>query len=173
MTALREQPTGLDAVRRVLRADAEEAARSLLEQASREAGETVSRARAEAAELLAAARAEGEAQGRAAARAHRASARRRARERVLAARRAAVDESIRRAVEQACALRRRPDYGRVVDGLAALARDQLGTQAVVLPDDEVGGVTARLGDRSVDYRLPEVARRCADAMAPDLEELWQ
>jgi hypothetical protein len=71
------------------------------------------------------------------------------------------------------ALRDDPGYAALVGALTELARHQLGPAATVSVDKEAGGVVARAGSRSVDYRLPVVADRCLAALGPELEALWR
>lgn len=163
----------LDPVREALLADARQHGDELRAAAGRDAAAAVRDARAEADRLLAAARAEGEAEARRERAIEGARLRRRARERVLTAQREAYERlrsEARRTVPQ---LRAEPGYEALLVGLATMARAQLGDAATVVVDDEVGGLVAHAGSRSVDYRLPAIAERCVAALGTELEALWQ
>ena len=163
----------LEPVREALLSDARQDAAQLRQAAEREAGATVAAAREEAGRLRATARADGEAEARAAAAAELARARRDARHSVLAARRDAYERARACAERAASALRDAPRYAALLDALSELARRQLGEDAVVVVDDEVGGFVATAGTRSVDYRLPAVADRCLVGLGPEVEALWR
>lgn len=163
----------LEAVRDALLAEARADAAEQVAAADTAGRDAVDAAQAEADRLLAQARADGEAEARAAVAGELARARRQAREVVLAARRAAYEHVGAEARRQATELGEAPGGASLVEGLAALARAQLGDGAVVDADGEVGGVVARAGTRSVDYRLAAVAERCLDALGPEVEELWR
>lgn len=162
----------LEPVRDALLADARRDAEATRAAAERDAAAAVAAAHREAERLLAAARADGEAEARAVAAAERAHASRRARELVLSARRDAYEQARAEARQAASELRASPGYAALVDGLARLARRQLGDGAAVTVDGEAGGLVASAGSRSVDYRLPAVADRCL-ALAQSLERLWR
>ena len=163
----------VDPVREALLADARREAEEVRATAERDAAVAVRTAHDEAERMEAAARADGEAEARAVAAAELAMARRRARELVLAARRDAYQRAVTEARRAASELRRVAGYAALVDGLSELARGQLGHDAVVSIDDEVGGVVAQAGSRSVDYRLPVIAERCLAALGPKVEALWR
>jgi vacuolar-type H+-ATPase subunit E/Vma4 len=163
----------LDAVRDALLSDARQEVDEALAAAERDAAATVTAAREEANRTLDAARADGEAEARTVSLTELARSRRRARELVLSARRAVYERALAEVCAAATRLRDSPDYDAVIDGLSRLARSQLGDGAVVTIDDEVGGVIARAGTRTVDYRLPVIAERCFDAIGSDVESLWQ
>ena len=163
----------LEPVAAALVAEARGDADQLLAAADREGAATVAAATREAEAMLAAARADGEAEARAVAATDRARARREARELVLAARRQAFERLRAEAREAAAALRHDAAYPQLLHGLATLARDQLGADAAVTLDGTVGGLEARVRNRSVDYRLPAIADRCVEALGAELETLWQ
>lgn len=163
----------LDPVRLALLADAHRDAEALLAAAERDAEAAMTAARLEAERLLAAARADGTAEARAVAVAEGARARRRAREVVQAARRDAYEQVRAEARRTASELVDAPGYAALVDGVARVARRQLGEDALVTVDDEVGGLVARAGSRSVDYRLPVMADRCLAALGAEVEILWR
>jgi hypothetical protein len=163
----------LDPVRRALLDDARRDAAALRASARDDAESSVRAARADADRMVAAARAEGEAEVRAVVATELARARRGARELVLAAQREA-DERARAEVRRAASgSRDAHDHPALVAELGARARRQLGPSATVTVDEEVGGVVAREGTRSVDYRLPVIAERCFDALGPERDELWR
>jgi len=162
----------LEAVRDALVHDATQAADAVRADADRDAAATVAAARAEAEQLLAEARTAGDAQARSAAAAALTRVRREARGRVLAARRDAYDQATSSVADAAAALRHAAVYPELEDRLAALARLRLGPEAVVTSDPDVGGVVATLGTRSVDLRLPVLARRCLVTLGAGVEQLW-
>ena len=159
----------LDPVSEALMADARRDAEELRAATDREAGAVLVSAHRESERLLATARADGEAEARAVAAAELARARRLARELVLAARRESYERLRVEARRAASRLQGAPGYAALVDGLADLARRQLGADVVVTVDDTLGGVVANAGSRSVDYRLPIIADRCARALGAELE----
>ena len=163
----------LDAVRDALVADAQRDVAALRAAAEQDALAAVATAGREAQRLLAMARAEGEAEARRAVAIERARARRRAREEVLAARLAAYDRLRATARAAALELRHDPRYPMLLDQLSRAARAELGDDAEVLVDDDAGGVVARAGSRSVDYRLGVLVDRAVRAMGPRIEALWR
>ncbi len=163
----------LDAVRDALFSDADLRAADLLAAADAEGDEAEATARDRAEEMLEAARRDGDAEAHRVAALEEARARRAGRERVLAARRAAyrdLQEDCRRA---AVGLRLHARYPELADGLARIARRQLGDGAAVQVDDDRGGLVATSRSRSVDYRLDAVAARCLAARAQEVEQLWR
>lgn len=163
----------LEPVREALLADAARDAAALLADADREVAAAVASAQREAERLLAAARADGAAEARAVAASEGARTRRQAREVVQGARRVAYEQVQAEARRAAVELRSAAGYGSLIDGLARLARRQLGADTVVTVDDEVGGLVARSGSRSVDYRLPVMADRSLAALGAEVETLWR
>lgn len=163
----------LDAVVDALLADARADADALRADADRDAEAALAAARREADRLLAGARADGEAEARTVAATELARSRRAGRETVLAARRQAYDRLRLEAGLAAAALRQSPSYPGLVENLGRLARLQLGAGAAVTVDGEVGGVVARAGSRSVDYRLPAIAERCLHELGPEVDALWR
>jgi len=118
------------------------------------------------------ARAEGAAAARLAGAHDEARARRRARSLVLAARRELYEELRRRALEAAHALRDDSAYPALLDGLAAVARAQLGEDAELEIDPPDGGLRASCGARHVDYTLGALVERSLDQLGDRLERLW-
>jgi vacuolar-type H+-ATPase subunit E/Vma4 len=163
----------LDPVRDALLADADRDANATRAAADDDAASTVAAARAAVERLLAAARADGEAEARVVSASELARAHRAAREVVLQARRAAYDRLRASVRDAASRLRATPEYEALIDGLTRVAREQLGEDPAVTVDDDVGGIVARVGSRTVDYRLPVVAERCLAAIGPAVETLWQ
>ncbi len=160
----------LDPVRAALLADADMEAADLIDAARAEQADTLGSARRDAEERIRTARAEGLAAADAAAAEQRARTRREAREIVLAARRA-VWEQARERLRTAAGQRR--EQPGLTEALAGLAREQLGDDAAVSVDTDVGGVIATHGSRSVDYRLPAVADRLLDAHREEVGGLWE
>lgn len=70
-------------------------------------------------------------------------------------------------------VRHDPRYPKLLDHLEAMARRQLGTDALIERDPETdGGVLAEAGSRRADYRLTPLADRALDALADEVAELW-
>lgn len=162
-----------ESVRRALLADAERACDELLAAADSDAADTLAAAQRQAEALLAKAAEDGRAEARAAAAAEMARARRAAREIVLSARRAAYDEALAAARVASAALQEDTRYPALLAALTALAHGQLGEAAEVSVDARDGGLEARAGSRSVDYRLPVMAERCFVAAGPAVDVLWR
>lgn len=144
-------------------------------EAERRAGEELERARAEAERLQELAAAEGEAAGELQAGRALALARSRARRLVLEARRAAYEDFRSRALAGALALRDdRKTYPSLLGRLETEARRALGDELELERDPEdLGGVRARAGKRSVDLTLPTLVDRCVKALGVRVEELWR
>ncbi len=163
----------LGAVREALLADARREGDELRGAASRDGEAMVAAARREAEQLLADARQAGAAEARAVSAAELARARRQAHELVLAARREVFERARAEVRRAATSLREAPDHAALCTGLGSVARGQLGADADVEIDHDVGGIVARSGGRSVDYRWPAIADRCFAALGADVEELWR
>jgi vacuolar-type H+-ATPase subunit E/Vma4 len=161
----------LEPVRAALRGRARAAAHGALAEAESDAARVLADAERQAAALLAEARVAGEVDATAALAGERARGRRRARAVVLAAQRAAYEQFRDRARRAVLALRDDPDYPRLVAGLTALARADLGPAAVVSPHPD-GGVVAAASGRRVDYSLPVLADRAADGLGAEVQRLW-
>jgi vacuolar-type H+-ATPase subunit E/Vma4 len=176
MPAAAPAPDGLDgsldALERALRDSVAARTDTLMREASREADERIAKARHEAEALVNRARREGEATTDALLARERAALRRETVTTVLAAKSSVLDGLHARVRAAVLELRAAPDYPRLLDGLAARARAQLGGQAVVIVDpDELGGVIAELDSRRVDYTLPALAERAMTALGASVEEL--
>lgn len=144
------------------RRDAAARAAAIAADAEREGAGLVERAKAEA--KLAA--------GMRGARA-RADARRAARGLILEAKRDLHDELHIRAREAALELRADPGYAALLEALCAVARDQLGEDAVLEIDSpDAGGVRGVALRRSVDYTLPALAERCVARLGSRIDDLW-
>jgi vacuolar-type H+-ATPase subunit E/Vma4 len=152
-----------------VRADTER----LLTEADARGAELLEQADAQGPALVAQARAEGEAAAALEGAQERGQARRSARSAVLAAQRTLQEELHRRAQEAAQELRAGPSYPALLDRLEAAAREQLGAEPTVTRDaPDSGGVLASRGDRSVDYSLDALVRRCLDGLGTKVERLW-
>ncbi len=157
---------------------------ALLLDAAAEADRVVAAATSEAHDVVASARAEADAQVEQAqhrttlaAQAHEALLLARVRNEghraVLATRRRLEQQLIDEARTAVEGLRHDPRYPAVLDHLEAMARRQLGDDAVIERDAApAGGIVAVAGARRVDYRLATLADRAIDALADEVAELW-
>jgi vacuolar-type H+-ATPase subunit E/Vma4 len=121
--------------------------------------------------LVEQARAEGVAAAAIAGAHEEARARRQARALVLAAKREVFEESRRRALAAAHALRSEPGYASLLERLSARARRQLGASAILEIDPPAGGVRASNGARHVDYTLDALVERCLAQLGTEVEAL--
>lgn len=165
---------GLDAYRRArldearaaarrVEAETEAASRARLEDATQAAEAILARARAEAA-------AEADRDGATAM----ARERRNARRLVLEAQRAAYEDMIERVRAGALALRSKPAYGQLLEGLERSARRRLGDVPVVVQESTPGGgIIAEADGRRLDYSLAALADRCAGELGAEVERLWR
>ena len=95
---------------------------------------------------------------------------------MLRARREAYDQLVTDAERAVAGLRLDPDYERLLAELRRRAREQLGgddrVDIDVEIDAEVGGLVARAGSHSVDYRLPAVADRALPDLGAQVDPRW-
>jgi len=92
---------------------------------------------------------------------------------VLGARSRAHDRLVEAARAAAIELRQDPRYPALLDHFEAVAREQLGDEAVIERDpDPAGGIVAELGSRRVDYSLPQLADRALDVLADEVARSW-
>jgi vacuolar-type H+-ATPase subunit E/Vma4 len=166
-----EAAAALDPVRAALLDRARADGDALLAAADAQAAAAVAAARAEAGAAVAEARARGEREAAVVRTAERARARREARAIVLRAQRTAYDELRRRSRAAAERLHTEPGYRALQDRLVAVARADLGTQAVIREDPD-GGLVAEAPGRRVDLRLGTLAERAVDGLGPELAALW-
>jgi len=166
-----EAIAALDPVRTALLTRATADGDAMVATADSDATAAVTAARAEAAAVVADARAEGERDAAVVRSAEQARARRQARGIVLAEQRAAYDELRRRSRVAARRLRTEPGYAALLGRLTALARGELGPEAVVREHPD-GGVVAEAPGRRLDLRLTTLADRAVDTLGPQLEALW-
>lgn len=143
----------LGPVRQALLALARRDARAVVAEAEADASATLAEAARQAEQIRADARSEAATDAAALLAAERSRINREARATELRARREAYDDLVRRAREAARGLSDEPG---VQDRLLALAREDLGPVATVLPSPD-GGVIARLGARQVSYSLTALA----------------
>ncbi|MEZ5094365.1 V-type ATP synthase subunit E family protein [Nocardioides sp.] len=164
MTVVDTLHTQLAPVRRALGEDAERRATELLDEARSRADATVAKAQAESDQVVARARARAVATAQAQREQARAAARREVHRETLTAESAVQREIVAAVVAAAEEMAGDPRYPRLLDGLEARARDQLGPDAVVVRDPgSRPGVVATAGGRRVDYRLAALARRALEA----------
>ncbi len=161
----------LPTLREALLDDARRQAADSVAQAEREADARVADARSTVDRLTADASRAGREEAARAVRRRESEGRRRARERVLRARREAYDHLRERAAEM---IRLLPADERraLAQRLERLARTQLGDDAEIDADPD-GGLVARAGSRSVDYRVPAIVARAITDLGDDVEELWR
>jgi vacuolar-type H+-ATPase subunit E/Vma4 len=153
--------------------DARATAHHAATEARAEVRERLATAAREADELIANERAHGEAEGREQGAVEEGVARTLARLDVLAARREGYEALRRGAREAALELRDTPDYGALLERLAAAARRDLGEDAQLeLDPPAAGGVRASRGSRRVDYTLVALADRCVEGLGPKVRRLW-
>lgn len=160
----------LEPVRRALIADARSEAERRLAAARTDSEQMVAAANAEVDADVDRARRKAIASAEARADAQLTEARHRSRAAVLAARadlRRALDERVR---ARLAAVPDDPRYPRLLDHLTALARAQLGDDAVIVSDPD-GGIVARSGSRRVDYRLAALVDRAIGAAAEEVASL--
>lgn len=162
----------LDPVREALLAQAEAEAEGLVGRAEDRAAAQVAQAEEQKAALVRRARAEGEAAAELEAASELTRARRKARTLVFEAQRAVYDDARREARAAVQRLRSEPRYEELLELLAALAREELGSEAELEFDPADGGVIGRVGNRRVDHTLPALVERCLAEHAADLERLW-
>ena len=92
---------------------------------------------------------------------------------IMEAREATRVELIADLRSQVMRLREDDRYPQLLDNLEAAARRQLGADAVIERDPEMGGgVIGRAGGRSVDYTLPVLADRAMGAFGQEMAALW-
>lgn len=163
----------LQPVRRALLEDATAQAEALVAAATRE----VDAAMAEAEQQCDREVAEVEQRSARAARANLdqqiASARAEAHAGVLGARARTHGRLVEAAHAAALDMRDDPRYPALLDHFQAVAREQLGDDAVIERDPTSGGgIVARLGARRVDYSLPQLADRALDVLADEVARSW-
>jgi vacuolar-type H+-ATPase subunit E/Vma4 len=134
----------------------------------------IDEARAEAAALIAQRRAAAERLADLEEQERLAEARGEARARVLRAQRSVLIDARRAAHVAVRLLVDDPRYERLLERLAADARERLApvgpVQITALPE---GGFVARAGSREIDYSLDAQLDRCLRAMASELGRLWR
>jgi vacuolar-type H+-ATPase subunit E/Vma4 len=163
----------LDSLRIALRVEAETAAAQRLAEVDEARERRLAEAHARARELAEQGRLEGARLAQRNSLRRRAAANRHARESLLAAQSELLDELRLRATEAALELRTDPRYGELLERVSALAKSQLGTDAEVEADAELGGVVGRAGSTSVDYTLPALVERATAELDGQLETLWR
>lgn len=163
----------LEPVRRALLDDAAAQAEALVTAAKREVESSIAEVQQQCDEEVSEVE-------RRSARAARASldqglsiARAEAHRAALAARSRAHDSLVEAARAAAIDMRHDPRYPALLDHFEAVARAQLGDEAVIQRDpDPGGGIVAELGSRRVDYSLPQLADRALDALADEVARSW-
>jgi vacuolar-type H+-ATPase subunit E/Vma4 len=172
MTA--EPATAFDALDDTLRRSVAQHVEATVAGARRDANALLQQAQRDAEELTRRAREEGEAAADAVFARERATSRRDSSTTVLDSKRAALLEVQAGVCDAVLGLRTAPDYARLLDGLAARARAQLGPDAQIVRDPkDVGGVIAEEGVRRVDYTLPALADRALAELGEKLEGMWR
>jgi len=134
----------------------------------------IARARAEAAALIERRRNAAERLAEREARDHLAEARARARATVLRAQQSALTETRASAHRTVREMNGDPRLSRLLERLAADARERLAPAGPVeLTDAADGGFRARAGNREIDCSLGALLDRVLDSMAAELERLWR
>jgi vacuolar-type H+-ATPase subunit E/Vma4 len=165
----------VDRLRATLLANAEAEADAVRAAGESRAKAERERAQTESSRLQERARAEGEAAGDLESARDLAVARSGARRVVLEARQAVYEDFRSRGLAEALAFRAdRKEYARLLERLEDEARRSLGDDVEIERDPEdVGGIRARAGARSVDLTLPTLVDRCVADLGARVEELWQ
>jgi vacuolar-type H+-ATPase subunit E/Vma4 len=164
----------LDTVREVELHAATEQADAIRRTADRGAEQILAQAKAEAAAVIARRCAAAERLAQLDERERLAEARANACRTVLRAQRAALIDARSAAHRAVGDLAGDPGLERLLGRLAADARERLaaaGPVQVLATSD--GGFVARAGTREIDYSLRAQVDRIVDAMASELERLWQ
>ncbi len=178
MTTLDSPPFDLEAMHLVpvadaLLDDAEADASRLLDQAQRDADSTRTSAQADVSQQLDRARDRAKTSALAQHRQLLTQARRQASAIIMEAQEAARVQLIRQLRDDAMRLRDDPRYPRLLDGLEAAVRQQLGPDTIITRDPTVaGGIIGLAGDRSVDYTLPALAERALGSLGRQTAALW-
>ena len=134
----------------------------------------IAQARAEAASLIERRCAAAERLAEREAGDHLAEARARARGTVLRAQQSALTEARISAHAAVSELAGDPRLSRLLERLAADARERLAPAGPVeLTDAPDGGFVARAGNREIDCSLGALLDRVLDSMAGELERLWR
>jgi vacuolar-type H+-ATPase subunit E/Vma4 len=164
----------LGAVRAAELHAATERADAIRRTGDRGAERIVSQAEADAAAVIAARWAAAERLAQLDERERLAEARAGARGTVLRAQRAVLTDARAAAHRAVRDLVGDPRLERLLDRLAADARERLATAGPVqLVATTDGGFVARAGTREIDYSLRAQVDRVVDAMASELERLWR
>ena len=163
----------LDSLRTALRVEAKTAATQRLAQVDEACERSLAEAHARARKLADQGRLEGARLAERNSLRRRAAANRHARELLLAAQSGLLDDLRLRATDAALELRTDPRYEELLERVSQLARSQLGADAEVEADEELGGVVGRAGSTSVDYTLPALVERAIAELDGRLETLWR
>ncbi len=153
--------------------DAKAEAAQLLEQADRDADSVRTSARGDMDQQLNRARNRADASAQARHQQLIAQARHQAGAIIMEAQEAARAQLVTQLRHEAMHIRNDPRYPRLLDGLEAAVRRQLGPDSTITRDPkDLGGVIGRSGGQSVDYTLPELAERALGPFGQELVELW-
>jgi len=163
----------LAAVQRAALDGIEAAAEAIRASARQRADQLAEEARAQAAALVAARLAVADALADLHERERLAQARAEARATVLAAQSTVLREAASAVRAAVARLPGDPRYERLLDRLAADARERLASAGPVsIEAFGDGGLVAFAGSLSIDYSLQAQVDRLLDAMASDLQQLW-
>ena len=163
---------GLDAVREVIIADAEEEAERIVSAAREEAERRLEEARNKAELDVEAARSAAMVEADTRLAMERAAVRREARRAELEARARIRRSLVESAVKAVSDRRGSREYQVLLDRLELQVQAQLGQGAETTRDPPEGGVIGQCGNRRLDYTIQAVVERVVDAMGPEIEELW-
>jgi len=161
----------LDPVRQSLQESAKAQAEQVRVQARSQVEGLLAKAKLEAQQIRDSAAAEGEAAANSDAGLRSARVRRQAHEIVLAQQESLRLELVRQVRQAATALRKSPEYPRLMKNLTERVEALLGSDAIV-EESPHGGVIAREGSRRVDLSLPTLAEQILESRGQEIRKLW-
>ncbi len=147
-------------------------AEQIASETSARVDDTLAQAQRQADAILAAARESGADLARQGASAALADARREARHTVLAVQRLVYEQARAQARERLCAIANSPEAVALNARLGDIARERLGSNAVVTTVAGEIGVVARDGDRRVDLGTDALLERAVAALGEEIGALW-
>ncbi|MFP4634419.1 MAG: V-type ATP synthase subunit E family protein [Nitriliruptoraceae bacterium] len=163
----------LEAFQRCVRDEVRAQASRIVEDAERDAHRDLRRARRQAEQRRERARERGREIADHELHRRRAAARRHARQQVLRAQREAFEQLSER-VHHLLEGQRDHETGRdLLDRLARLAEQQLGSDARIEPEPQGRGLMAYADGRQVDYRFIRLVERELRSLGTEVERLWR
>jgi len=159
----------LEPLRLALLADADAQAQALVAAATREVEASIAAVEQQCNEEVAEIERRSASASRASLDQRIANTRADAHDAVLSARARTHDRLVEAAHAAAMNMRHDPRYPALLDHFEAVAREQLGDDAVIERDPlSRGGIVAELGSRRVDYSLPRLADRALEVLADEV-----